>query len=62
MEDGRKLELKELYAEWVERLVWSWVSEYEAWDDMFEDEELTEEEWRWIDMNLTVSGVIIEEK
>lgn len=53
---------KAMFEQFIESLVDSWTSEYEAWDSMFVDGDVTDEDVEWIQDNLELSCVFVKEK
>lgn len=53
---------KAMFEQFIESLVDSWTNEYEAWDMMIEDGDVTDEDVEWIQDNLRLSTVIVVEK
>lgn len=47
-----KERLLKIAKEWAHDQIDNWINEYEAWDDLIEDETLSEEELEWIQDNV----------
>ena len=61
MNDQHKEDLKAVAAEWASTTVYNWVGAWEAWDNLIEDGDLSEDDWEYIRDNFKFN-IIVEEK
>lgn len=52
---------KDVFESWIRDQIDAWIGEYDAWDMLIEDGDITEEDWEYIRSNLSVESITIKD-